>query len=408
MYTSGIDFQLANKINSTQTTGIRISPKQVNELVFEFTADSGVVQIIETVPGGLKVEWMSFTGITDIGDGVIELTGVVRDLPSDTNSTTGSGSGQAFSRGATIRLIVDHRLLNAVARTDAANPFDEKQTFSGGFQPPVFANNTARDAAFPTPWNGLYVISGAEAQIYYNSTWNVLGTATVSSATESVEGTTELATLAEHDPATTGPKVVQAKNTRKTSTGAAEGQVVALNSNAEVDLTLLPAIPASKFDFTGTPSSTTFARGDGTWATPANGVATAILQTTRNTTSASGTTTVAHGLSGTPKLVMVEMYARALTSSSDIGYMSSSGSSDGTTNKCIVSYESNNAGTTFDVTSDASYCVAYIEDSSVPSSPVDAQRATISMDATNITFNWTKTGTPTSATMYIQLTVFKF
>jgi hypothetical protein len=263
MYTSGIDHQLLSAIDSTQTTGILIAPRIVNGASRAFSATSGILQFTETVPGGIKVEWIKFTNITDEGNDVVELTGVVRGLAYDSNSEVGGEDPQTFSRGATVRLVVDHRALNFMPRTNTVNTYTAKQIISGGWEPPVFASAAARDAAFPTPWNGLWCIvtNGGlqEEHVYYNSTWNVTGITTpLPSATESLEGKAELATLAEHISATTGPKVIQAKNTRKNSTGAAEGIVPVLDSTLSIDETL------------GGTGQTTYTKGDILGATGPN------------------------------------------------------------------------------------------------------------------------------------------
>ncbi len=263
MYTSGIDHQLLSAIDSTQTTGILIAPRIVNGASRAFSATSGILQFTETVPGGIKVEWIKFTNITDEGNDVVELTGVERGLPYDSNSEVGGDDPQTFSRGATVRLVVDHRALNFMPRTNTVNTYTAKQIISGGWEPPVFASAAARDAAFPTPWNGLWCIvtNGGlqEEHVYYNSTWNVTGITTpLPSATESLEGKAELATLAEHVSTTTGPRVIQARHTRKNSTGAAEGMVPVLDSTLSIDETL------------GGTGQTTYTKGDILGATGPN------------------------------------------------------------------------------------------------------------------------------------------
>lgn len=125
------------------------------------------------------------------------------------------------------------------SKADTASP-----TFTTDVQLPAYADSTARDAAIPTPADGMTVVVNGQLQ-HYNGTlaqWETADTGTPTpTATESSEGTTELATLAEHATSTTGAKVIQAKNIAKESGDAAEGRVVVLNSNNEVDTAFIPS-----------------------------------------------------------------------------------------------------------------------------------------------------------------------
>lgn len=229
--------------SASQTAGIVLDPILDNNgdpIIF-----GSSFELILRFQQGAKKEIVSAGGFTQDGNGNITLIDVTRDLPWSGASFTGGSNPVKFTSKASVFLSLTAQSLNNLAFLGSEQTFTGKKIFSAGTEPPIFANNTLRDVAFPSPWNGLYVISNNQAQIYYNSTWNVLGTASVSTATESVEGTTELATLAEHDPATTGPRVVQARNTRKNSTGALEGHVVALSTGGKIDPTLLPVSSAS-------------------------------------------------------------------------------------------------------------------------------------------------------------------
>ena len=113
-----------------------------------------------------------------------------------------------------------------------------------------------------------------------------------------------------------------------------------------------------------------------------------VLQTfihtfTYSLSTASGTTVIAHGLGISPKLIKAEAY---------YGGLRSLGSSDGTSNKCIY-FDSSNA------LNSSTRCI-YLGDSS------NRQEATITVDATNITVNWTKAGIPTG-TSAILLTAWE-
>lgn len=90
---------------------------------------------------------------------------------------------------------------------------------------------------------------------------------------------------------------------------------------------------------------------------------------------------IAHGLGRTPRFLKLTMI------SSSGGKVVSVGTSDGTTHKSIyVLSDSTVSGI------DSSFAIHY-ESSGV----VGTNKATVTLDATNITLDWTKTGTPVSA-----------
>lgn len=168
---------------------------------------------------GDKVERFSFASASVNSDNETTLTDLRRGLSQTINTANpaalAAGTGLDFSRGATIIISNDPYYFLAAVYTDIANTFSETQTFNKGIQGIVVADTTARDALFPSPTNGLqgiYVASIGGIQDYVGGAWQTRGTASILSATESVEGKVELATVAEHDRTTTGARVIQAKN----------------------------------------------------------------------------------------------------------------------------------------------------------------------------------------------------
>lgn len=105
--------------------------------------------------------------------------------------------------------------------------------------------------------------------------------------------------------------------------------------------------------------------------------------------TASGTTVVAHGLGKTPKIVRLIGF-----STTDLGatvaHSKSKGTSDGTNNKCI--WDASVANATGG-SNDDSFALKICGGNSTGTL---YQTATITLDSTNITFNWIKTSTPTS------------
>jgi hypothetical protein len=120
-----------------------------------------------------------------------------------------------------------------------------------------------------------------------------------------------------------------------------------------------------------------------TWQTPAgatitykNGVA------YRAGNAASGTQTIAHGLGATPKKVRIT--ARKFDSAGTM-LLFSEGVYNGTTTSCVYSYY----GTTImGASTDTTNIIYMIESQGI------SQVATVTVDSTNITLSWTKSGTP--------------
>ena len=119
--------------------------------------------------------------------------------------------------------------------------------------------------------------------------------------------------------------------------------------------------------------------------------------TTRNGDAADGTQTIAHGLGSTPRYVRISC-RKAISS---VNTAISDGVYNGTTTSCVWSTICTTGGGTDQAASgnDSTY-IAYILDNNL--NPANArQRATIAIDATNITLTWDQDATPTSATINI-------
>ena len=117
-------------------------------------------------------------------------------------------------------------LASQIVDKQADNTFSGTQTFNNiivdnQLTIPRFADDTARDAAIPSPVNGMIIYNTADwvNQQYIWGAWSDIDTGSTSNASETVSGKVELATKAEQGSQTeTGsqwPLVVQAKNTAK-------------------------------------------------------------------------------------------------------------------------------------------------------------------------------------------------
>lgn len=119
---------------------------------------------------------------------------------------------------------------------------------------------------------------------------------------------------------------------------------------------------------------------------------------TGNTTkdmSATTTTTIAHGLARSPKMVRIFLN-RLQTSNASIGnsFISSVGTYDGSTqNALYTAYDGN--GSVYASNIDTTHGVHYAFIASGTGADSDKLVGTISVDSTNITITWSKTGSPT-------------
>ncbi len=154
-------------------------------------------------------------------------------------------------------------------------------------------------------------------------------------------------------------------------------------------------VNAIPYSFTGSQGTTSsFLQNDGTGAlTWARSTTASTGNTTRAGDTASGTQTIAHGLGIRPRLITIQAYKASLGGSNQFTTQSN-GSYNGTTNSCAF------VGA-YSVTSLSGVASAIIH---LPEEATDSsnQVAIATMDATNITLTWTKTGSPASQVIQIQ------
>lgn len=128
---SGDVTTLAVKINSSQTTGIKFASMTVNGTTVAWaTTEGGIVEVSEFVDGTLKREWIYFTGGSVDDNNDFTPSGVVRGVSRDTTNPASGGTGQSFNKGATVKLVTSHYLLNQKADIDRANTWSAAQTIA--------------------------------------------------------------------------------------------------------------------------------------------------------------------------------------------------------------------------------------------------------------------------------------
>jgi len=125
-----------------------------------------------------------------------------------------------------------------------------------------------------------------------------------------------------------------------------------------------------------------FLRGDGGWVAPASGITVKNGISTKDTSEATGTQTIAHGLGKIPSVLRLYITYR--------GANNASGSSVGIYNGTIISLTYIYQDSSYYNNGTSSTYIAYLYQAGGI-----GQNATVTFDATNIYLNWTKEGSPT-------------
>ena len=343
---------------------------------------TGYVETVYVPQGALSADGLTATGVTrginleglDFTTGDASLA--VEADQSSTVFCNVSGIIQAINQSALSAEIGSNIMFNGRPLWDGTCPASV----------PVFATTVARDAAITSPQNGdsCYVTTSGEFYDYQAGAWGVraTGVATPNGST-TVAGKWQGATIAQQTTATdtgsTGAELIPLnKNLTITSAGAANaGQINILNASGYNDPTTLGS---------GTGSAANYLRGDSSWtAVPYPKLTTGIAT---HDVSSTGTQTIAHGLGAIPTMIKIQAVNVMVITGGDL--QQSAGTYDGSTANVIYqsiypttpSYYSNGSETGYIVHLDYSAGSVYA-------------RASITVDATNITLTWSKNSSPT-------------
>lgn len=252
--------------------GISASEKTaVVEAIFKYPSGVKTKQGFDTGAGfgvfelGGQFERFSFGGSSvDATTKRTTLSDIRRGL-SQTDTTGDISEGTGLPWGANTKVIVsnDPYFFQQMASLDVANIFTAANTFNddvtvnasvkmatttGWFQPP--AMTTAQREALSIPSGQSAIVYDTDLGVNYqnvNGAWGAVDNGTpATNATESAAGLVELATLAEHDPATSGARVVQAKNVI-TDPVTYTPAYLTLGTSAETNYVLWAAVTNASF-----------------------------------------------------------------------------------------------------------------------------------------------------------------
>lgn len=146
------------------------------------------------------------------------------------------------------KLVSQHTTNTSNTTYSGNNTHSGAEVFTGSFKHPVYADATARDAAIPSPANGMVVYltdEGVNYQ-YIGGAWTTYATGSVSNASTTVAGKVEIATAEERAAGTstggTGALLVPSNDALvKTSSGASdENKIPVLDSEGQLATGFMP------------------------------------------------------------------------------------------------------------------------------------------------------------------------
>ena len=366
-YVSGHPYQLAGSGCSASDVSIMlVNFTDINNNTLAMS-DFGTIGYLVLEPKTSKTEIVSFTGVTNNGDGTCTVTGVGRGLKAKSPYDSG-GYGQTHSGGSIAIISNPPQFYSHFLDVDNAGTVNQIITFATGATPLITdAPTTSTMAANKGYIDGVAIAGGA------NASSTVKGISKLS--IDPVSGTNPIA-VGDNDPrmtlATTSGtgynsstnKLVDAADV---SAAASSGKIVRATGTA------LPALSGASL--TGVLKSVTA------------GVSSYDMAT------ASGTQNIAHGLGVTPSYVRVTAV----------------GLGGGTTGNLIFAIGTNSSGNA-QIGNNSGTALSYAHSDtsgylSLIASNTGSTTAIITANATNIVLSWTKSGTPTG-TAYLMWEAF--
>ena len=134
-------------------------------------------------------------GIAKYGAGQTGSASLARSWDEGTEVAVATGTMAKM-----VNLIMSYLTTNPSNTTFSGTlTFSGADTFTGSFRFPVYADATARDAAIPSPTNGMvaYLTDGAVLNQYIGGAWTTFATGTVAAAADHTAGKVDIASASE-------------------------------------------------------------------------------------------------------------------------------------------------------------------------------------------------------------------
>ena len=252
--------KLAARLAAGVTSGATVTAQTINGSPITWPTGAHRVKLVRETRTGVEVETVAVASASQSGN-TVTLGTLTRQLSLTSGSSFSSGGdGRTFPANTRVYLTWDVFDAELTPKTDIANTFSAAQTVTA----PLTVSGTTSYIKFPSltttqrnalsASNGMVVYDSSLGQFYKyeGGAWAAVATGTFSDAADHTAGKVDLASLSEaaagtaNDATSGAPNVIPVSLLKQSSTGAAQGNVVALNASTQVDSTLLPTIPVTK------------------------------------------------------------------------------------------------------------------------------------------------------------------
>lgn len=314
MFQSNARYYLKSTVSASATAGGTFSISPDFELGADLETGSDAVSFV--LKSATQIERMEITATGGVA------TIVKRGLDQSSSKVQVTALKKSWSEGTVCYVaalasdLLDVDKSSGTSTVTSDTDFSGRVRFAGTMRLPVFADATARDAAYTAPVNGdKCLISGVGEQNYEGGAWHTmdLGTPTPN-ASDTVAGKVEIATQVETDAGTatggTGAILAVTPATlvqHVVNVTASQAEAEAGSSNAKL---MTPLATQKKIDYTRASTAEAITGTDNVkFVTPA-GLKAVVDKPylSSGTTTGAGTVTFTHGLGRVPRKVRISAF----------------------------------------------------------------------------------------------------